>query len=202
MNLRTALTATLFVGAVAIAAAQVKTYTVSPTSAGKATQAFTFTSNTDVENIVGQTANVDGTIRFDAAKRTGGGRLAIDLASVDTGIPLRNEHLRAPNWIDTGKFPKAVFEATSVKHKSGDEYTVTGKLTFHGVTKPLTTVVTLKHLKASDATRAAGFKGDAVNLKTSFKLRLADFGVTIQPQARGKVAEVITVALNVFGEAK
>lgn len=202
MHVRTAVTLAFFSGALTLAYAQVKTYTVSPSSAGKATQAFTFTSNTDVENIVGQTAKIDGTIRFDAAKRTGGGRLAIDLASVDTGIALRNEHMRAPNWIDTGKFPKAVFEATTVKHKSGDDYTVTGKLTFHGVTKPLTTVVTLKYLKASEATRAAGFRGDAVNLKTSFKLRLADYGVTIQPQAKGKVAEVITVALNVFGEAK
>lgn len=202
MNLRTAFTATLFTGALALSIAQVKTFNISPTSAGKATQAFTFTSDTEVENIVGQTAKVDGSIRFDPTKRTGGGRLSIDLASIDTGIPLRNEHMRSADWVDTAKFPKAVFEATTVKHKAGDEYTVTGKMTFHGVTKPLTTVVTLKHLKAGEATRAAGFKGDAVNLKANFKLRLADYGVQIQARAKGKVAEVITVTLNVFGEAQ
>lgn len=183
-------------------AAQTKTFEVSPTSAGKATQTFTFSSDTNIKDVVGQSSQVTGQIKFDPAKRTGSGKLTIDVKSIDTGMPVLNETMWKPEWIDAAKYPTAAFETTRVKWVKGDDYDVTGKLSFHGVTKVMTVRATVKYLKASDATRAAGFRGDAVHLKTTFPVRLEDHKVTIPERSIGTVADVITISLSVFGSAK
>lgn len=182
--------------------AQTKTYSVSPTSAGKAAQTFTFSSDTNIKDVVGQSSKVSGQIKFDAAKRTGSGKLTIDVKSIDTGMPVLNETMWKPEWIDAAKYPTASFETTRVKWVKGDDYDVTGKLNFHGVTKVITVQATVKYLKASEATRAAGFKGDAIHLKTSFPVRLEDHKVTIPERSIGTVADVITISLSVFGSAQ
>ena len=199
---RMVLASSILALATAPAVAQMKTYLVSPTSAGKATQTFSFTSVTSVKNIVGQSQNVTGQIRFDPAKRTGSGKLSIDIKSVDSGMPVLNQTMWTPEWLDAAKYPTASFETTRVRWRTGDEYDVTGKLGFRGVTKVMTIPVTVRRLKAGDATRAAGFKGDAVHLKTTFEVRIADHGVKIPERSIGTVADVITISLSVFGAAE
>ena len=178
--------------------AQAKTFTVGD-GGGKVTQSIVVESVAQFENFTGKTNRVTGTLKIDPSKKTGSGKVVIDVASIDTGIPLRNEHMCSEMWLDTSKYPKAVFEATSVKHKTGDVYTVTGKLTFHGVTKAMTTEVTGQYAKASEQTRKAGFKGDVVRLRGSFDLKLSDYGVTIPAQAKGKVAETVKLSFDIYG---
>lgn len=184
---------------VSSAFAQNKTFNIGNGGGMKVAQVFSFDSEAQFENFTGQTHKVSGAINFDPATKKGKGKITVDLGSIDTGIPLRNEHLQGEMWFNTAKFPTAVFETTDVKHKSGDAYTVTGKLTLHGVTKTVKADCTVKYLKESDATKKAMFKGDVLNVKTSFKIKLADFGVMIPDMTKGKVAETITVRLNVFG---
>ena len=174
-------------------------FTVGNAGGMKASQVFTFDSDADFENFTGLTHKVTGSINFDPKTGNGGGRIVVDIASIDTGIALRNEHLQSDMWFNAEKFPQAVFEATSVKRKGGDKYEITGKLTVHGVTKTIKTEAAAKYIKENEATRKAMFVGDVINLKTSFKVKLADFGVMIPGPAKGKVAETITVKLNVFG---
>ena len=192
---------TLALGALIVtgAYAQSQKFMVGNAGGMKVSQIFTVDSDADFENFTGQTHKVSGMINFDPKSQTGGGKIIVDLASIDTGIALRNEHLRSDMWFNTEKFPEAVFEASSVKHKSGDKYEVAGKLTIHGVTRTVKTECTLRYIKQSDATKKAMFMGDVVNLKTSFKVKLADFGAMIPDMAKGKVAETINVKLNVFG---
>lgn len=186
----------------ALSAAQSKVFVVSPTSAGKATQTFTFNSDTNIKDVIGQSQKVSGEIKFDPAKHTGSGKLVIEIKSIDTGMPVLNETMWKPEWIDAEKYPTASFETSKVKWVKGDDYDVTGKLNFHGVTKVITVRATVKYLKASEATRAAGFKGDALILKTTFPVKLEDHKVTIPERSIGTVAETITISLSVFGAAK
>lgn len=199
MKLTTLLIAAIGLSLASHTAAQTKNFTVGSGGGMKVAQTFTFDSEAQFENFTGQTHKVTGMIKFDPKAKTGNGRLEIDLASIDTGIPLRNEHLRGEMWFNTAKHPKAIFETTSVKHKAGDKYEVTGKLTIHGVTKTVKTECIVRYLPQSDATKKAMFAGDVVNLKTAFNVRLADFGVMIPGPAKGKVAETIAVKVNVFG---
>ncbi|HCE00765.1 MAG TPA: YceI family protein [Armatimonadetes bacterium] len=189
----------LLLGA-ASAASLAQTFRVGKEAGLPVSQTVTVESDADFENFTGITHGVSGVIRIDAAKKTGSGRLEIDLASIDTGVPLRNEHMRSPQWLDTAKYPTAVFEATSVRHKSGDTFTVTGKLTFHGVTRTISTDVEARLIRESAQSRAARFKGDVVRVKGQFRLRLSDYGVKIPDMAKGKVAEVVTIRFDVFGQ--
>lgn len=168
-------------------------------SSGRAAaQVFTVESEAELEDFTGVTHAVTGNVVFDPAAKKGSGRIEVDLTGLDTGIPLRNEHMRSAQWLDTATHPRAVFETESVRHKGGDGYTVTGKLTLKGVTKTVTTPVTVKHIKQSEATQKAGFKGDVLQVKTAFKIRLSDYNVTIPGPAQGKVNETVTIKLTAF----
>ena len=67
--------------------------------------------------------------------------LDIKVASVDTNNAKRDEHLRAPDYFNAKQFPTLSFKSTKVKATDAG-YEVTGDLTLHGVTKPVT--LTLK----------------------------------------------------------
>jgi len=60
-----------------------------------------------------------------------------DAASIDTGEPKRDDHLRSPDFLDAAKYPEVKFESDAVKPAKGDAYAVSGKLTIRGETRPL-----------------------------------------------------------------
>ena len=64
-------------------------------------------------------------------------QLKIETESVDTNNKKRDEHLRTPDFFNAKQFPLITFESTGVKAIK-DGYEVTGNLTMHGVTKPVT----------------------------------------------------------------
>jgi polyisoprenoid-binding protein YceI len=61
----------------------------------------------------------------------------VDVNTVDTGVAQRDQALRSPEFFDVAKYPTMTFKSTSVKTQ-GSTYLVTGDLTLHGVTKPVT----------------------------------------------------------------
>lgn len=61
-----------------------------------------------------------------------------DTDSITTNNEQRDAHLRSAEFFDAPQFPKVTFDSTSVEKKGGDDYTVHGNLTMHGVTKPVT----------------------------------------------------------------
>jgi polyisoprenoid-binding protein YceI len=76
-----------------------------------------------------------GTLSLDEADLTKSKvEVTIDAASVDTGEPKRDGHLKSPDFFDVEKFPSLTFKSKSIA-KRGKDYAVTGDLTIHGVTK-------------------------------------------------------------------
>lgn len=64
-------------------------------------------------------------------------KITIDVASVDTNDPQRDEHLRKADFFDVEKFATIEFVSSEVvKTEKGMD--VKGKLTLHGVTKDMT----------------------------------------------------------------
>ncbi len=63
--------------------------------------------------------------------------LAIKTESIDTNNSKRDDHLKSPDFFNAKQFPAINFASTSVKLIEGG-YEVTGDLTLHGVTKPVT----------------------------------------------------------------
>ena len=62
----------------------------------------------------------------------------IDTASVDSNHAERDKHLRSDDFLDVAKYPKASFVSTSFSEQGDGKATLTGDLTLHGVTKPVT----------------------------------------------------------------
>ena len=63
--------------------------------------------------------------------------LKVDPSSINTNNEKRDGHLKSPDFFDVQKCPEMTFKSNRIE-KSGDKYKVTGDLTMHCVTKPVT----------------------------------------------------------------
>ena len=83
-----------------------------------------------------------GKVVFDKAAKTGSVDIEIDAKSVDTGSTLFNQHIQGEDFLDTAKYPKAIFKSTNVVFEGDKPAKIEGNLTIKGVTKPVTLTVT------------------------------------------------------------
>ena len=61
----------------------------------------------------------------------------IDVASIDTGVADRDNHLRSNDFFDAPNHPKIKFKSSRIEAKGEGEYVVHGDITIRGVTKPI-----------------------------------------------------------------
>lgn len=122
---------------------------------------------------------------------------SVDMNSLDltNGPKGFVESLRGPEWIDAKQFPKAQFVSTSIAMTAPDSATVTGDLTLHGVTRPITL----------DARFNGGYAGHPYdpNARIGFSARgvfkRSDFGIDIGIPAPGTTMGVfddVTVVIE------
>ena len=120
--------------AIPVARAQTSVWTFDPAHSDVD---FT-TRRFDVTDVDGQFSRVTGELDLNEADVTKSMvKMTIDLASVDTKDQVRDEHLRSEAFFEVLAFPTATFVSTSVS-RSGGNLTVTGNLTLHGFTRPVT----------------------------------------------------------------
>ena len=62
--------------------------------------------------------------------------VTIQTASLYADKEKLTKHLKSPDFFDVGKFPTATSRSTEIK-KDGGGHTISGDLTLHGVTKPI-----------------------------------------------------------------
>lgn len=117
------------------AAAQAGSYKVesSHTRVGFSVLHFGFT------DYYGEFSGVTGSLSIDPAK-IGDAKLAVTIpvASIDTTNDTLDGELRDPTWFDAAQYPTMEFVSTKVTRTGERTADVTGNLTFHGVTKPVT----------------------------------------------------------------
>lgn len=95
------------------------------------------------------------------------GKVTIQVASIDTGQPDRDAHLRTNDFFAMDEYPEITFQSTGIKQVNDTEFEVTGDLTMRDVTKPVTFAVEFlgAAVDAAGATRI-GFEGSVtVNRK-------------------------------------
>ena len=97
---------------------------------------------------------------------------SVDVATVSTGDAQRDGHLKSADFFDAEKFPKLTFKSTAVTKKSEAEYAVTGDLTIHGVTKPVTFAVEGPSAPAKDP-----WGNTRIGLSATAKINRKDFGL-------------------------
>lgn len=83
-----------------------------------------------------------GKVVFDKVAKTGSVDIVIDTKSVNTGFTTFNEHIQGEDFLDTARFPTAIFKSSKVVFEGDKPSKIEGNLTLKGVTKPVTLTVT------------------------------------------------------------
>jgi len=142
-------------------------------SIDKAHSEVTFQVRHLLTKVRGRFSEFNGTIEYDEENPE---RSLVDVevkaASIDTNEPDRDAHLRSPDFFDVENTPVLTFRSTEVRRQADDRFAVTGDLTIHGVTRPVTLETTLLGTaKDPWGNQRIAFEGEAtINRK--------DFGLT------------------------
>ena len=150
--------------------------------------------------VPGKFDDFTGTINYDEANPENSSvEVRIKTASVDTGVKMRDDDLRSPNFFDAAKYPEITFKSKSVKPTGNNTADVTGDLTMHGVTKEVV-------LKVELIGKGAGMKPGSVvsgwNADTA--LKRTDYGLTWNKVIEGTqvVGDDVKIDLNVEADKK
>ncbi len=186
MRLVAALTLVLTSASTAIATE----FVVTPGAPNK----IVFTSKALTETFDGKTDRISGRVVVDptAVGDSVTVRIDVDLASLDTGIGKRNEHMRE-NHLETDRFPIATFTGVTVTGPVGAALTpgltvtfdVKGTFTLHGVSRRLRVMVDVT--MRDDRTLA---------FETTFPVTLADYEISRPRFLFLKLGETQTVSVS------
>lgn len=125
-----------------------------------------------VSSVYGRFNGASGTIEYDpAAAEKAKFDVQVETKNVDTNVPQRDNDLRSPNFFDAEKYPTIQFKSTSVKAAGDKTLEVSGDMTLHGVTKPIT--VTMQYGGVANNPRM----GVRAGFATEFTIKRSDFGM-------------------------
>jgi polyisoprenoid-binding protein YceI len=118
-----------------------------------------------------------GTVQIDTAAKTGTVDVVIDTATVDFAHDKLNEHVSSAEMLDVAKYPTAEYKGKFVEFANGAPKTISGDLTLHGVTKPVT--LTINTFKCFQNPM---LKKQVCGADASGSFNRADFGVNYGQQ--------------------
>lgn len=106
------------------------------------------------------------------------GEFHLPVASLDSGIPLRNKHTRSKKWLYAKKHPTIIFKLSSVSGiesvsgGTGDSYEgmITGEMTIKGGTSEMTVPAKITLISGTS-------RGDLLRIQATYAVTLSDFGV-------------------------
>ena len=112
-----------------------------------------------------------------------GNKVVIDTTSLWSDNERLTGHLKNPDFFDVAKYPTATFETTSVAQNTTN-FTVTGNLTLHGVTKQISFPA---DIKVSD---------DSADVNARFFLNRFDFEMKYPGKADDLIRKEVVLTLN------
>ena len=125
-----------------------------------------------LSKVRGRFRDFQGTVDFDEVQpEKSAVRLAIQAASIDTGVAQRDEHLRSEDFFAAERFPALTFESSAMTRTGENQFDVLGTLTIRGVSQPLVVPVTFLG-QARDP-----WGGDRLFFDAELKLNRKDFGL-------------------------
>ena len=149
------------------------------------------TSETSIESFEGVTNDIDGYLFYESETDLQNSKIyfEINLNTLDTGIGLRNRHMREA-YLETDKYKYTYFDAkiTKITKISNSEYIIegTGIIFIHGVNKQIVLSGTLNKV------------ADYFTLSTNFNIKLSDFNIAIPKIMFLKLNELINISINVM----
>ncbi|WP_429448403.1 YceI family protein [Paraburkholderia sp. WC7.3g] len=120
----------------------------------------------------GKFTKTTGTVTLDRAAKTGTIDVTVDPASVQTGNPKLDDHLRAAEFFDVEKYPTVTYKGTEIKFDGDKPVGVIGTLTIRGITKP----VNLK-IDSFKCMQHPVLKREVCGVEASTEFNRADYGM-------------------------
>ena len=156
-----------------------------------------FASKAAMEQFEGKTNSLEGMIEIDPAALgdTASVRFEVDLATLDTGLKMRNTHMRE-NHLETSKFPKAIFEGAALRGRSAraleagraESLDVEGTFTLHGVSRRIRIACEIVYRPIPAPAR--------IEFNTTFPVALADYAIARPQFLFLKLSDVQTVKVR------
>jgi polyisoprenoid-binding protein YceI len=158
-----------------------------------------FESRMDLEDILGSSNQVSGEV-----SRSKDGRVSfhvkVPVASLRTGIALRDEHLRSSHWLDAKQFPAIELKGTSARKIGKDKWRLSGTFTLRGVARPLEVDLEVKEIPAAVAARAGLDKVNWIRVRGELQVKLSSHGLQVPSMVAAKVSDRWTVRVSLFAK--
>lgn len=154
-----------------------------------------FISDAPIEDFEGVTDLIDGYLYWEGDDMLSKSQLyfEVDLNTIDTGIGLRNRHMRE-NYLETDKYRYASYkgEISYVKRVSDNSYEVEvkGSMNIHGVKKSLP-------IKGKITTSDNGLR-----VQSQFNVNLLDHSIEIPKFMFLKINEIMDMRLDFYMKEK
>lgn len=127
-----------------------------------------------ISNVKGTFSGLAGTLVSKSADHTlSSVEASVEIGTINTGDAQRDTHLKSPDFFHHEEHPTMTFKSTSVDKRGEDRYSVTGNLTIHGVTHPVTFEVEGPSAPAKDP-----YGNIRIGLSATTKINRKDFGLT------------------------
>lgn len=117
--------------------------------------------------------------------------ITVDVASVDTSVDQLDGHLKGADFFNVAEFPTMSFSSRSTTSSSTGVLEISGDLTLHGVTKPVTAVGEITGVSDMSGTARAG-------VEVVFTIKRSDFGMNYGV-AKGMLGDSVRILVNIEG---
>lgn len=119
---------------------------------------------------------IEGSVLLDKSDLTKSSvSVTLPVEALDTGVAKLDEELKGPGFLDATKYPTITFKSTKVEKAGTNGLKITGDLTVHGVTKPVTLDAKVNKIGLFEM---PGFKVQAAGFDATVVIKRSDFGVT------------------------
>ncbi|MEF8942160.1 MAG: YceI family protein [Desulfohalobiaceae bacterium] len=112
----------------------------------------------------GQFEDFSGSVAFDAeAERVESVEFSVRVASVNTQITKRDNHLRSEDFFHAKRHPRMTFKSSNVEHREGDRFVAEGELTIKSVSKEVAipfTYLGMRDNPLQKGQKVAGFEAE------------------------------------------
>jgi polyisoprenoid-binding protein YceI len=125
-----------------------------------------------VSKVRGSFSEVSGTITVADNPLESAVEVVIGAASINTGQPDRDNHLRGADFLDLEKYPNLTYRSTGVKSHKGNEFVLTGELTIRDVTRAVDLEVEY------DGTIVSPYGQEVIAFTASTEIDREDWGIT------------------------
>jgi polyisoprenoid-binding protein YceI len=125
-----------------------------------------------ISKVRGKFTDVSGAVVIGETPEDSSVEATIAVASVNSGEPARDEHLRSADFFDAAAYPTISFRSTKVEHGTGEHWKVTGDLTVRDVTRPVVLDVEF------EGATTTPFGDNRIGFSASTEVNREDWGLT------------------------